>query len=153
MQQDAKRSSRRQLQPLGLWPALAVADFSRVSSVPWGNQLLINAQARWFSLLMPNAIPVTFMGDAPQRRDASSVMKTVFVLLSITLAGAPLAIAQGTPGQATLASHVNMEVDFHVYGPETDSPGSRVSGNVSTVWTRQNRAGDYPTGTAVYNGA
>jgi len=77
-------------------------------------------------------------------------MKKNLIVLGLTLAGAVGVFAQG---QATLSPKVSGVVDFHIYGPETDQAGTRVSGNVSTAWSAANHGGDFPTGSASYNGS
>jgi len=75
-------------------------------------------------------------------------MKKNLIILGLTLAGAAGVFGQGS---VTLNPHGGVgTVDFHIYGPEADN--SRVSGNVSTTYANANHAGEFPTGTAVYDG-
>lgn len=81
-------------------------------------------------------------------------MKKNLIILGMTLAGATGVFAQGLTGAVTLKPQGGPNVvDFHIYGPQSDSPGTRVSGNVSTAFSAGNRTGDFPTGSASYNGS
>ena len=75
-------------------------------------------------------------------------MKKNLIVLGLTLAGATGVFGQGS---VTLNPHGGVgSVDFHIYGPEADN--SRVSGNVSTTYANTAHAGEFPPGTAVYDG-
>jgi hypothetical protein len=75
-------------------------------------------------------------------------MMAVAGLLAVALAPGRLA-AQGTINFSAFVSGV---VFAHIYGPQTNTPDSNVTGNTATPYSASTPYGDYPTGTTTYGG-
>jgi len=76
-------------------------------------------------------------------------MKKIVLIAGVVLGGAIGASAQGLtwgnqdPGDGVV---------WHVYSPDTVSPGTEFTGNIAVPYATTARNGDDPTGTAVYTG-
>ena len=66
------------------------------------------------------------------------------------LLGLEDAFAQGTINFSDFVSGV---VFSHVYGPQTNDPSIALVGNIPTPYSPSTPFGDWPTGTAIYNGS
>jgi len=82
-------------------------------------------------------------------------MKKVLIA-GMTLAGAIGVFAQGSLvfNSDAIANPLvaGVNVSFHVYSPDVNTPNVEFTGNIGTVYSGTTRSGDFPTGTQTYTG-